>query len=82
MSLSSADFSQNHIFRSSFRNTIKVQTVRIQIKAYIQSGLPRPIPLNSVESDQGCTSRIFFDNAGDNVTLTLYNVALVSQKPC
>ena len=34
-----------------------------------QSGLPRPIPRNSVESDNGCTSRIYFDNAGDNVTL-------------
>ena len=29
---------------------------------------------NSVELDHGCTSRIYFDNAGDNVTLT-------SQKP-
>ena len=34
----------------------------------------------SMESDHGCTSRIFFDNAGDNVTLTLYNVTLTSQK--
>ena len=25
---------------------------------------------NSVELDHGCTSRIYFDNAGDNVTLT------------
>ena len=48
----------------------------------IQSELPRPIPRNSVESDQGCTSRIYFDNVGDNVTLTLYNVTLTSQKPC
>ena len=31
-----------------------------------------PIPLNSVESDLGCASRIFFDN----VTLALYNVTL------
>ena len=42
---------------------------------YYNSELPRPIPRNSMESDHGCTSRIFFDNAGDNVTLT-------SQKPC
>ena len=41
----------------------------------IQLELPREIPRNSVESDRGCTSRIYFDNAGDNVTLT-------SQKPC
>ena len=43
-----------------------------------QSDLPRPIPWNSVESDLGCTSRIYFDN----VTLTLHNVTLASQKPC
>ena len=36
---------------------------------------------NSAESDHECTSRIFFDNAGENVTLTLYNVTLASQKP-
>ena len=47
-----------------------------------QSELPRPIPRNSVESDHGCTSRIYFDKAGDNVTLTLYNVTITSQKPC
>ena len=46
-----------------------------------QSELSRPIPRNSVESDHGCSSRIYFDNAGDNVTLTLYNVTLTSQKP-
>ena len=47
-----------------------------------QSELPRPIPQNSVQSDLGCTSRIFFDNTGDNVTLTLYYVALTSYNPC
>ena len=47
-----------------------------------QSELPRPIPRNSVESDYGCASRIYFDNAGDDVTPTLYNVTLTSQKPC
>ena len=44
----------------------------------LQSELPRPIIQNSVESDQGCTSRIYFDNAGDNMTLTLYNVTLTN----
>ena len=39
-----------------------------------QSELPRPILPNSVESDHGCTSRIYFDNVGENVTLTLYNI--------
>ena len=34
---------------------------------------------NSAKSDHGCTSRIYFDNAGDNVALTLYNVTLTSQ---
>ena len=54
-----------------------------------QSELPRPILRNYAESDHGCTSRIFFDNVGVNVTLTLYNVTLtlysmtlISQKPC
>ena len=47
----------------------------------VKSELPRPIPRNSVESDHG-TSRIYFDNASDNVTLTLYIVTLTSQKPC
>ena len=34
---------------------------------------------NFVESDHGCTSRIDFDNVGDNMTLTLYNVTLKMQ---
>ena len=38
--------------------------------------------VKSVESDHGCTSRIYFYNADDNVTLTLFNVTLTSQKPC
>ena len=45
----------------------------------------REIPWNQTN---GCISRIYFDNAGDNVTLTLYNVTLTvynvtltSQKP-
>ena len=45
-------------------------------------GMTQPIPRNSVESDHGSTSRIYFDNAGDNVTLTWYNVMLTSQKSC
>ena len=28
------------------------------------------------------SSRIYFDNAGDNVTLPLYNVTLTPQKSC
>ena len=47
-----------------------------------RSEQPRPIPRNSVESDHGCTLRIYFNNASNNVTLTLYNVKLTSQKPC
>ena len=44
-----------------------------------KSELSRPILRNSVESDHRCTSKIYFDNSGDNVTLTLYNVTLTSQ---
>ena len=47
-----------------------------------QSELPRQIPRNSVESDHGCTLRIYFDNADDNVALTLYNMTLTSQASC
>ena len=39
--------------------------------------LPRPIPQNSLEPDHGCTSKVYFDNADDNVALMLYNVALM-----
>ena len=45
---------------------------------------PKPIGIasaNSMESDHRCTSRIYFDNAGDNVTLTLNSMTLTSQKP-
>ena len=31
---------------------------------------------------RGIRPRIYYENAGDNVTLTLYNVTLPSQKPC
>ena len=41
-----------------------------------QSELPQQIPWNSVESDLGCTSRIYFGN----LTLTLHKVMLTSQK--
>ena len=47
-----------------------------------QSELPLSIPRNSLESDHGCTSRIYFDNSGDSMTLTLYNMTLTSRKPC
>ena len=38
----------------------------------------RTASANSVESDLGCTLRVFFDN----VTLTSHNVMLTSQKLC
>ena len=47
-----------------------------------QSELPRPITQNSVEWDHRCTLKNFFNNGGDSLTLTLYNVTLMSQKPC
>ena len=45
-----------------------------------QSELPQRIPRRSVESDLGCTSRLYFDNAGDNMTLMLQNVTLTLHK--
>ena len=45
--------------------------LRLNIRSFSQSELPRPILCNSVESDLGCTSRNFFDN-----------LPLTSQKPC
>ena len=47
---------------------------------YCRLELPRLIPRNSVKLDHGCTSRIYLDTTGDNVTLTLYNVTLTSKK--
>ena len=44
-----------------------------------QSELPMPIPRNSVKSDHGCTSRIYFDIAGDNVTLTYVTETMLTQ---
>ena len=58
------------------------EMLQSHITDQLQSELPRPIPWNSVESDHGCTSRIYFYNTGDNVTLMLYSVTLVSRKPC
>ena len=48
----------------------------------IGTALAWPIPQYSVELDHGCTSRIYFDNADDNMKLTLYNVTLTPRKPC
>ena len=58
-------------------NCDKMSTVKPErnISAF-HSKLPQPVPRNSVESCHGCTSRNYFDNAGDNVTLTLYIVTL------
>ena len=55
----SVKFKQNH--GSSEKNDV------VAAQGVFQSGLPRPIPRKSVESEHGCTSRIYFDNAGDNV---------------
>ena len=33
------------------------------ITSNVQSELPPPTPRNPVESNHGCTSRIYFDNA-------------------
>ena len=68
--------------RSVYRSVKYVDEQKKLVRTKTESELPRPIPRNSVESDHGCTSRIYFDNASDNVTLTLYNVTLTSWKPC
>ena len=65
--------------RSVYRSVKYVDEQKKLVRTKTESD--RPIPRNSVESDHGCTSRIYFDNAGDNVTLTLYNVTLTSRKP-
>ena len=49
----------------------------------LPSGLYAAVPIgtasvNSVESDLGCTLRVYFDNA----TLTSHNMTLTLQKPC
>ena len=58
--------------------------VTTQLKSLIlthiyQSEQPRPIPRNSVKSDIGCTSMIYFYDAGNDESLTLHNGTLVSQ---
>ena len=51
------------------RSCLYINSSSSASKGSFQSELPRPIPRNFVESDHGCTctSRIYFDNAGDNV---------------
>ena len=83
--------SRTGVFRSPFgksqvalcyRRNNGIDPLKKQLDKKKQSELSRPIPPNTVESDHRCISRIYFDNADDNVTLTLYNVTLTSQKPC
>ena len=68
--------------RDSVTGALHCEKELFELHQVLQSELPRPIPRNSVESDHGYTSRIYFENAGDNVTLTLYNVTLAPQSPC
>ena len=64
---------------SSIVYFIKESTKRVLITCLLYSALFYSIKSrNFVESDHGCTSSIFYDNAGDNVALTLYNVTLMS----
>ena len=59
-----------------------IKTKGVMFRSIYEWELPRPIPQNSVEPDHGCKSGIYFDNACDNVTLTLNNLTQTSQKPC
>ena len=75
-----ANLGYSLIISPFFRHSLVV--FKMIALVHYQSELPWPILPNSVESDHGSTSRIYFDNTGDKVTLTLYNVALMSWKPC
>ena len=68
--LSNASYTKKYIRGKSFE-----QFKTLPINSIYTYELPIGIPRNSMESDRGCTSRIYFDNAGENVTLA-------SQKPC
>ena len=57
--------------QGNIRTCIRTHQMRAILHLYKQSEPPRPIPRNSVESNHGCISKIYFDNADDNVTLTL-----------
>ena len=46
--------------------------------ARLQSEMHLPMLRNPVKSGHGCSSKIYFDNAGVNVKLTVYNVTLTS----
>ena len=64
------------------------KTVKYTSLQYLANSTNTSVPeigtasANSAKSDHGCSSRIYLDNASDNVTLTLFNVTLTSQKPC
>ena len=57
-------------------NYVPMEIDYMYTSMFNQSELPRPIPLNAVESDHGCPSRIYYDNAGDRVTPKFYNLTL------
>ena len=67
-----------NIFSTNNSGGIRVNPVNCCSHLSLQSELPRTTPWNSVESHLGCTLRIYVDN----VTLTLHNLTLTSQKPC
>ena len=54
--------------------------IRAFVKKHCSQQLELPLSIlwNSVESDLGCTLGIYFDN----MTMTLHNVTLASQRPC
>ena len=58
--------------------SLEILTPNTNLHGMIQSELHWPISWNSVESDLESTSRIYYDN----VTLTLHNMPLTSNKPC
>ena len=62
----------------TLRTTQKTRTKHILILSDTHTLSSGTASAYSVELDLGCTSSIYFDN----VTLTLHNVTLTSQKPC
>ena len=69
---------QIHVHSISCESLVQKQ-VRMTRQFHNQRPTPTGTALaNSMESDLGCTLRIYFDN----VTLMLHNVTLTSQKPC
>ena len=77
-----AAIGKRNMTNSTKKAVVNFKRTMIYITFNFQLELPRPIPPKSVESDHRCTLSMCSDNAGNYVTLTLFNVSLTLQKPC